>query len=357
VVESQRVQQAVTPAQFRLDLSVSPGNADEFELWRFGLSPLVGMEVPDPEARSRFAVTLASYQFADVAISSGCSSAATYERTAQTIARSGLDSISLISYCVDARLDIEGRDVELKAGDVLFFDLTRRWKIRVPDFRSHSIILPRALLAPLVPDLDDLHGLILPRSSPLNAMLASHLQTLFAEAPSFGTQDAYTAARGTAALIAALAGASSKGAGATVRNAPVTSLLALRRTIDANLANPDLGPGFLCRHLGMSRATLYRLFEPLGGVRRYIQQRRLMRAYKAVTDPAHAGDRVGTIAARCGFSSNSVFSRAFREAFAMSPTDLRVARRAGDPVGFAHSKGGDFMTMNRWLLGLETAGR
>lgn len=357
IVESQREQQAATPSPFRLDLSVTRGNAHEFDLWYFGLSPLVEMEVSGPEARSNFAVEMASYQFADIAITSCSSSAAGFERTARTIARSGLDNISLLTYFVDGRLDIEGHEVELKAGDVFFFDFSRTCKIRVPDYRSLSIILPRALLAPLVPDIDGLHGRILPRSSPLNAVLANHLQTLFAQAPAFGIRDARTAARGTAALIAALANAGTKGSGSAHRNASVTSLVALRRTIDANLANSDLDPGFLCQHLGMSRATLYRLFEPLGGVRRYIQQRRLTRAYQAITDPERTGDRIGAIATRYGFSNDSVFSRAFREAFGMSPTDLRASSRGGTSAAFDHSKESEFITMNRWLLGLEIAGR
>lgn len=357
LVESQRGQRAATPVQFRLELSVSPGNKHEFDLWRFGLSPLVAMELPEPGARSSFAMKMASSQFADVAVSFGSSSAATFERSAQTIARSGLDSISLIVYLVDARIDIEGHEIEFKAGDVLFFDFTRRWKVRVPDFKSLSIILPRALLAPMVPDIDDLHGRVLPRTNPLSTVLVNHLQTLLAEAPALGPQDGHTAARGTAAFIAAIAGAAASGRGASGRAVSAASLHGLRRTVDDNLANPELGPEFLCHQLGMSRATLYRLFEPLGGVRRYIQQRRLTRAYQAVTDPAHRKDRVSVIATRHGFSSDSVFSRAFREAFGISPTDLRDTWKSGDEVGSVCSAGSDFMTVNRWLLGLDTAGR
>jgi AraC-like DNA-binding protein len=107
----------------------------------------------------------------------------------------------------------------------------------------------------------------------------------------------------------------------------------------------------------MSRDTLYRLFESLGGVRRYIQQRRLTRAYQTITDPAHAGERVGTIATRYGFSNDSVFSRAFREAYGMSPTDLRNASRRCATAGLDHSKDSDFIIMNRWLLGMDAAGR
>jgi AraC-like DNA-binding protein len=357
-MESQQEQRSATAAQFRLNFSVAPGNTHQFELWRFGLSPLFAMDARDARARSAFEVEATSYQFADVAISYGSSSAAKFERSTQTIARSGLDNICLVVHLDGGcDLDVYGRSTEVHPGDVFFLDLTRSCTIRSPDYKSLSIVMSRALLEPLLPDLDSLHGLILPRASPLNAMVVSHLQTLYAEVPALGLQDFRAAARGTAALVAALAGASANGREASSQTAAVASLQALRPVVEANLANPDLGPAFLCRKLGMSRATLYRLFEPLGGVRRYIQQRRLTRAYQTITDPAHAGERIGTIAARYGFSNDSVFSRAFREAYGMSPTDLRNVTGRYDSAKPGASNDSDFITMNRWLLGMDAAGR
>jgi AraC-like DNA-binding protein len=356
-VESQSGRRDATPAQFGLKLSVTPGNAQEFDLWRFGMSPLFAMEPRDRRGRASFAVEATSYQFADVALSLGTSSAAVFKRTSQTIARSGLDNICLVVHLIGGcSLEIEGRSIEVHPGDVFIVDLTRHSSIRAPDYASLSIVLPRALVAPLLPNLDSLHGLVLPRSSPFNTMLVSHLQTLFAEVPALGLQEVSAAASGTAALVASLLGASANGRDATRQAASIASLQALRRVVEANLADPDLGPEFLCQQLGMSRATLYRLFESLGGVRRYIQQRRLTRAYQTITDPTHAGERVSTIAARYGFSSDSVFSRAFREAYGMSPTDLRGASRRGDAAGPGHSNDSAFIIMNRWLLGMDAAG-
>jgi AraC-like DNA-binding protein len=347
-----------TPAQFRLTLSVTPGNKREFELWRSGLSPMFAMDARAPRSRSSFGVETTSYQFADVAIAAGSSSAAAFDRTTQTIARSGLDNICLIFYLAGGcALDVEGRAAEVNTGDICILDMTRRSALRAPDFNNLSVILPRALLAPLVPNFDVLHGLILRRSSPLNTMLASHLRALFAEAPSLGVQDVRAAVRGTAALIAEFAGASPNGRAAAAQVGAVASLQAVRRIIEANLANPELGPEYLCRQLGMSRAKLYRQFEPIGGVREYIQQRRLMRAYQTITNPAHAHERVGGIAARCGFSNDSVFSRAFREAYGMSPTDLRNAPGRADKTDPGLSEDNNFRTMNRWLLGMDAAGR
>ena len=356
-MESQTTPGAV-PAQFRLKLTVSPGNAQELELWRFGMSPLFDLDAGDEEARAAFKVDFTSYQFADLAISAGASSAATLERSAQTIARSGLDNIGVTTYFAGGcELDAEGRVTEVHPGDVFILDLARRCTVRSPDYASLTIVLPRAMLEPLLPNLDELHGLVLKKGTPLATMLVHHLQILFREAPALGVAEARAAARGTAALIAVFAGASVNGRDDSAQAATAASLQALRRAVEANLANRDLGPELLSQHAGVSRATLYRLFEPIGGVREYIRQRRLARAYQMITDPARARMRVGTIAADCGFTSDSVFSRAFREAYGLSPSELRRASSRANAAGPDFSQENGFKLMNRWLTGMEVAGR
>jgi hypothetical protein len=197
---------ARTPNQFRLDVSVTPGNAREFDLWRSGMAPLFAMDSADSEARSSFGAQMTSYQFADVAIASGQASAATFERTAPLIARSGIDNIAVLVYTKGGcALDVEGRAAEVRAGDICFLDLSRPVNLRAPDYESLTLILPRAALAPSLADLDGLHGQVLQKSNPLNTILVNHLRTLFAQAPSLSAADGRAAAKGTAALIAAFA--------------------------------------------------------------------------------------------------------------------------------------------------------
>ncbi|MBE1208478.1 helix-turn-helix domain-containing protein [Aminobacter carboxidus] len=341
----------------RLDISVRAGNARDFDLLRLGMSPLYEMDAADAQARAAFAAEMTSYHFADIAIASGWASAASFERSPLTIARGGLDNICLLVYAEGGcGLSVEGRSSEVHAGDVCILDMTRQSSLRAPHYSSLSLVLPRALLAPLVVDLDALHGRILQRSSALNAMLARHLRALYDQAPVLASKDAGAAAHGTAALVAAFAGASAQGREMIEQASAGTSLQAARRLIEANVPEPDLGPEFLCQRLGMSRAKLYRLFEPIGGVGAYIQQRRLTRAYHALTDPAQAHLYVGVIATRCGFGSASVFSRAFRQAFGLSPTDLRASHHQFDADNTNHTDDNAFTSMRRQLLGMG-AGR
>jgi AraC-like DNA-binding protein len=343
-----------TPSPFRVDLRVTPGNAQEFDLWRSGMDPLFKLDVPDAEARASFGANLTAYQFADVAIVSGRSSAATFQRTWPLIARSGLDYISLVVYAEGGcALDARGEAADVRPGDVCFLDLSRPTNLRAPGYESLTLILPRAALESHLADLDDLHGRILRKSEPLNAMLVGHLRTLFAEAPRLRAADGRMAANGTAALIAAFAGASESGRNLIARSNSGMTFYSFRRFIEMNLQHFDLGPDLMCRQLGVSRSALYRAFESIGGVTQYILHRRLAGAYRLIIDPTHAHQRVGVLAARYGFSNVAVFNRAFRRTYGMSPTQLRDAIRRDEIPGVLFSGENGFGTLGRWLLGLD----
>lgn len=71
------------------------------------------------------------------------------------------------------------------------------------------------------------------------------------------------------------------------------------------------------------------MFEPLGGVKTYIRQRRLTRVHQAICDPAFVHDSIMTLAERYGFTDKAVFSRAYRALFGVSPSDSRAQARTG----------------------------
>ena len=107
----------------------------------------------------------------------------------------------------------------------------------------------------------------------------------------------------------------------------------------------------LAERFSMSRATLYRLFEDFGGVRHYIQMRRLLQAYRSLAR-MREGDRIGAIALRFGFSDQAAFSRAFRAAYGLSPREVATIARGRDLPPPQTSLG--FLKLNRWLVGLAS---
>jgi AraC-like DNA-binding protein len=128
---------------------------------------------------------------------------------------------------------------------------------------------------------------------------------------------------------------------------PLESFTTIRRFIEANLANRELGIEKIMSTFGLSRASLYRLFEPVGGVACYIRDRRLVRARNELTAPGLQDRRIGPIAYRAGFRSITAFNRAFREAYGESP---RTARKTEARPAFATPPRSRMGVLSRWLL-------
>lgn len=100
----------------------------------------------------------------------------------------------------------------------------------------------------------------------------------------------------------------------------------VRGEIDARLADPDLGPSELAAATHISLRQLYRLFSERGQrVATYIRTRRLERAYFDLLDPLAADQPISAVGAKWGFPSAAHFSRTFRDAYGVSPSDVRAA--------------------------------
>jgi len=99
-----------------------------------------------------------------------------------------------------------------------------------------------------------------------------------------------------------------------------------KRTIDNHLQDPELTVGRIARMMGLSRRQLNRAFASSGQrVSRLIWEARLQRCKRDLMMERDA--TISEIAFRWGFSDAAHFSRAFRTAFQMSPTQYRTHMR------------------------------
>ncbi|MEP0709119.1 MAG: helix-turn-helix domain-containing protein [Parvibaculum sp.] len=94
---------------------------------------------------------------------------------------------------------------------------------------------------------------------------------------------------------------------------------AIRTFVENHLLSPDLTPGMLAAEFGISRATVYRDVEEMGGLQRYIIRRRLEEACKELAFGPDMRGIVGDVANRWHFSSTAHFSREFRRRFGFNP--------------------------------------
>ncbi|MEU6238909.1 helix-turn-helix domain-containing protein [Kitasatospora sp. NPDC047058] len=95
--------------------------------------------------------------------------------------------------------------------------------------------------------------------------------------------------------------------------------------IEHNLGDPDLTPQAIADRHNISLRGLYALFEgqPVS-VAATIRRRRLERCHADLARHELRNHPVQTIAGRWGFPNATVFSRAFREAYGITPTEHRA---------------------------------
>lgn len=98
--------------------------------------------------------------------------------------------------------------------------------------------------------------------------------------------------------------------------------------IEKNLGASELTPERVLAQFGVSRASLYRMFEPYGGVQNYIMERRTHRAVLDLARNPSARGVVQRVADRWGFSSGPNFNRAVRNRFGSTPGNLIRPTRA-----------------------------
>jgi AraC-like DNA-binding protein len=101
---------------------------------------------------------------------------------------------------------------------------------------------------------------------------------------------------------------------------------AAKSFIEEHLTDAALGAGQVAAAIGVSERQLSRVFAADGtSVPRHILLRRLNLAHSMLADPAGPGrtHTVAEVAARCGFTSVTYFSHAFRAHFGQRAGDIR----------------------------------
>src|SRR6218665_563834 len=268
----------------------------------------------------------------DLLLSRTTNAASRFARTSRTIARSGIDDILVLVY-LDGLFTYEvgGRASVVRAHEIAFFDLTQPFSIQSDHVDNISLAISRRRLAELMPSLADLHGFVLKQGATKQLLLA-HLLACAEVAPRISTAESQVVSDSTLQLVAAGLQFARRQAAGSAAHAGLASLADLKDFIEEQLGRVDLGPDVLTAAFSLSRATLYRLFEPLGGVSAFILDRRLSRALQAITAPHAAHLRLKQLSHDLGFAHPTSFTRAFKKRFGMPPHEVRALRAYPDEV-------------------------
>ena len=209
-------------------------------------------------------------------------------------------------------------EVTATAGDMLLLDLMQESVVSIE--RPTSIIswiLPRASF---LEEPAALHGQVLNHRQPAARLLGAHLRELIACSAELNANDVtFYGEESTHLLVRTL----SMQLGHSAQQEQAHPLLGrLCLYIERHLQERTLSPLDLAQRFGLARASLYRLFEPMGGVACYIRKRRLIKARRYLLDPRYRHLRISQLADQCGLEASS-FSRVFVQAFGLTPRQVR----------------------------------
>ncbi|WP_232630534.1 helix-turn-helix domain-containing protein [Methylobacterium sp. Leaf118] len=306
------------PHFFLKTSGLPPGEA--FEQWRTLLAPMYAVSPATPSAPLPSGTNIA-YQIGDLVTQRSLLSTQRLQRDSKRV-EAGPDQYMVQLYR-SGRFQgtVAGKPVSASRGTVTFIprrspldgtlDRADVIGIAVPSFRLHGLPIEG-------------HGLRFDTAR--NRLLAARLLDVYRRLPTTRAHEAPALADEFVAFLRRLLDGS-KATDVLDGHELDGGLMALARMIvQANLSRPDLSPEFIAGQMQVSRATLYRLFEPEGGVMHFVQGERLEAVRDALADPLETRT-LSRLAEVFGFSSISQLSRSFRHRYGVPPQAWRGERR------------------------------
>ncbi|MFD7014131.1 helix-turn-helix domain-containing protein [Streptomyces sp. NPDC059928] len=248
-------------------------------------------------------------------------------RTRRLIAQGDEDEyvvVKLLSKGV-ARLEQDARDVGVRPGEVFIYDMARPVRLLLPEcFQTKALVLPRQVLGLSESDLRQITASPIRFDTALGGLLSILVSRLADTAGSYRPHTGELLARNVVDLLTALA---DEQLGRTTEGTPsgdAAMLLRIRSFIGRHLADPDLTPEVIARAHHISVRYLHKIFEGQDTtVSRWIQSRRLEACRRDLLHREAANRTIIAVAHRWGFTSAAHFSRVFRAAYGMSPSEWR----------------------------------
>jgi AraC-like DNA-binding protein len=202
-------------------------------------------------------------------------------------------------------------------GEILLLDMARPMRTRMPNVHLITLSVSRGVMDSIGAETDRLHGVVIPaeRAAGLNRLLRSAVEKVDAQPQMlFGELLAHQ--------LGSILGAMSLARRADREQPEEVRLRLARRFIQTHLWDEALSPAHVARAAGLSRATLYRLFDDTGGVRKYIQMLRLAQLKRSLGNPLEQRP-VAALAFDAGFVSEHHASRSFKQVFGLAPGEFR----------------------------------
>ncbi|MFI8910559.1 helix-turn-helix domain-containing protein [Streptomyces sp. NPDC053513] len=223
----------------------------------------------------------------------------------------------------------ERAETLLEPNDLVFCDPARRHLLQFgADCRMIFFRVPRCYLGVTESELDRVLGVPVRGGEGIGALASDFLTALAARAEfrrsTIGDRRARTAVHLLSVLVMELLEADTTDEADDASATGNEMLSRIRAHIEEHLRDPDLSPDSIARAHHISVRYLQKLFQNDGStVSQWVRQRRL-ESCRFELGRSHRRITMAAMAHRWGFSSPSHFSRTFRGAYGMSPSEWQA---------------------------------
>lgn len=312
------------PEQLRFDTEVLPPN-ERLEAYRaiYGIGAEIAATGPVPRA------TFTGWRLDRAILYDRRLNDVSHRRTASALPRYDLSHWT-VTLVIDGRLEFDLGDGprRIRPGELMLMNTNKPSRNDAREAHLATLSIAQDRLDEMLGGLGGLHGVVVATADA--RLYASFVRALLATLPELPASalPATTAALGQ--LIRATLEVHGRSARLTPATTQETRLGQLRGLIDARLADPAFTPAAVADVTGLSRATLYRLLHPYGGLAAFIQQRRLEHLRRYLSDRTDQRS-FATLAEAAGFRDQGQANRAFLTRFGIRPGAYRDAILQEEP--------------------------
>lgn len=247
------------------------------------------------------------------------------ERTPENIAAggSGYYKVSLLLSGSSILLQ-DGRELVMRPGDLSVYDTSRPYSLLFgEEFRNLIMMFPKDRLDIPVPFTEQLTAVSLGQEGGLASVVSAFLSQFPAQMTQL-TGPVRTKLAHTSLDLLGTLFSNVLDVDQVSRDPHQVMLQKIYTYIDTHLSSQSLCPGSIAAAHFISTRHLHALFRQAGTtVSTWIRERRLEHCRTDLLDPVLADHTVSAIAARWGFVDAAHFSRVFKAAYGVSPSEMR----------------------------------
>ncbi|WP_436790746.1 helix-turn-helix domain-containing protein [Yinghuangia sp. YIM S10712] len=226
-----------------------------------------------------------------------------------------------------------GQEIRMRTGDAVLLDGTEPFSLVSDGFAHHVVInVPRAALQRDLHVQPSMLGQLIGTENPMLRVLMGMISRIGSDTSDLpGEALAELGHTAGELLVSALRLAE---VGRThvpdLRMSHAAQLLRMQDFVRSHLAEPSLSPRTLAAAFGVSVRYVEVVFREAGHTpARFIRETRLAEARRMLADPRQRHRAIAAVGRSVGIENPSLFARAFREHYQVTPTQYRMSALLG----------------------------